>query len=113
MNEVTKQLLKEDATINLAADLNIQTEMGRAALTHYVDAILLFEKKQLDYGPNNISDFGEFGVLVRLNDKINRLKNLFKTNASAQNESIADTWKDITNYGLIGLMCHLNVWKSK
>jgi hypothetical protein len=95
----------------IAQKLNITTEMGKTALAYYVQAIQLFEKKQLDYGSGNIADFGEFGVLVRLNDKINRLKNLFKTQAEANCESIADTWRDITNYGLIGLMCHLKVWK--
>ena len=33
-------------------------------------------KKQHDYGHENILAFGEFGVLVRTNDKLARLKNL-------------------------------------
>jgi hypothetical protein len=103
----------EEIVSKMESMLDIKSDMGKEALKHYVEAILLFEKKQLDYGPNNISDFGEFGVLVRLNDKVNRLKNLFDTKVEAKNESIADTWKDITNYGLIGLMCHLNLWKKK
>lgn len=103
----------EDVAGTLENNLGIKSDMGKAALKYYLEAIMLFEKKQLDYGPGNISDFGEFGVLVRLNDKINRLKNLFDTKVDAKNESIADTWRDITNYGLIGLMCHLNVWKKK
>ena len=37
---------------------------------------LVFAKKQHDYGPGNISSFGEVGVLVRVSDKIARLKNL-------------------------------------
>lgn len=95
----------------LVSRLGIQTEMGKAVVYHFLEAILLFEKKQLDYGSGNIADFGEFGVIVRLNDKVNRLKNLFKTQGKALNESIADTWVDITNYGGIGLLCHLNKWK--
>lgn len=34
----------------------------------------LMIKKQRSYGHKNITDFGSFGVLVRVNDKINRLK---------------------------------------
>lgn len=36
----------------------------------------LMINKQRDYGHSNITDFGEYGVLVRLNDKVCRLKNL-------------------------------------
>lgn len=101
----------EEITSQLIPLLGIETDMGKEALKYYLEAILMFEKKQLDYGSGNIADFGEFGVLVRLNDKINRLKNLFKNQVEARNESIADTWLDITNYGLIGTMCHNKVWK--
>jgi glutaredoxin 2 len=77
-----------------------------------VKALELFKKKQYDYGPSNISNFGDIGVLVRLNDKVERLKNLMFNNRSAENESIVDTWLDIGNYGLIGYMCYLGLWSD-
>jgi len=77
-----------------------------------IQALKLFRDKQYDYGPENISNFGDIGVLVRLNDKIERLKNLMFSNKEAHNESIADTWIDIGNYGLIGLMCAINTWPN-
>ena len=58
--------------------------------------------KQKDYGQNNILDFGELGVLIRLNDKVARLKNLWGKKPT--NESLTDTWMDIVGYGLIALM---------
>lgn len=58
--------------------------------------------KQRDYGKANILDFGEFGVLVRLNDKVARLKNL--QGKDPHNESTEDTWKDIAGYAIIALM---------
>lgn len=64
----------------------------------------LMINKQKDYGPGNILSFGEFGVLVRVNDKIERLKNLFKSRKEPKNESIEDTWEDIANYAIISLM---------
>ena len=60
--------------------------------------------KQHDYGHDNILAFKEQGLVVRLWDKINRLKNLFWTNSEPKNESIEDTFTDIAGYAIIGLM---------
>lgn len=89
----------------------ITTEMGKKALKQALANLTMFDKKQRDYGSGNISDFGELGVLIRLNDKINRLKNLLQSKGEVNCESVADTWDDIANYGLIGKLCHQNLWK--
>jgi hypothetical protein len=62
--------------------------------------------KQHDYGHSNILDFGEFGVLVRANDKMARLKNLLRCaqNDEPKNENIEDSWSDLANYAIIALM---------
>ena len=60
--------------------------------------------KQHDYGHDNILAFKEQGLVVRLWDKINRLKNLFWNNSEPKNESIEDTFTDIAGYAIIGLM---------
>jgi len=77
----------------------------------------LFCKKQRDYGPGNINAFGEFGILVRLNDKVERLKNLLNKpqvgqldKVVAMNESIDDTWMDIATYALIALLVRRDQW---
>lgn len=67
--------------------------------------------KQRDYGPGNIADFGELGVLIRSNDKMARLKNLLYHNpGEAENESLDDTWLDLANYGLIAQMIRRGLW---
>lgn len=60
--------------------------------------------KQHDYGHSNITDFGELGVLVRANDKMARLKNLLNCSSIPKNESIEDSWRDLSNYGIIALL---------
>lgn len=72
----------------------------------------LFMKKQKDYGSANISTFGEVGVLVRLNDKFERLKNLVMKHSTPQNESIDDTLIDIANYAVIYLMIRKGFWED-
>ena len=61
-------------------------------------------EKQHDYGHDNILVFKEQGLVVRLWDKINRLKNLVWKNTEPKNESIVDTFTDIAGYAIIGLM---------
>lgn len=60
-------------------------------------------RKQRDYGTGNIESFGSAGVLVRLSDKLARLKHLMTSGQVPENESLEDTWRDIVNYGIIGL----------
>jgi hypothetical protein len=61
-------------------------------------------RKQLDYGKDNILDFGEEGILVRSNDKFARLKNLYKDKSNPNNESLDDTWLDIAGYAILASM---------
>ena len=61
-------------------------------------------EKQHDYGHDNILAFREQGLVVRLWDKINRLKNLMWKDVEPKNESVADTFTDIAGYAIIGLM---------
>jgi len=68
------------------------------------EIINLLISKQRDYGKNNILDFGEYGILVRSNDKIARLKNLNQKSINPANESIEDTWRDISGYAILALM---------
>ena len=74
----------------------------------------LLISKQLDYGPGNINNaFGGpiNGLLVRIGDKFERLKNLFKKDkAVPQHESIEDSFKDLANYAVIGIMIQRGKW---
>ena len=73
--------------------------------------IVLFDKKQHDYGPDNISKFGVVGVLVRSSDKIERLINL--QDKPEMNESIVDSWQDLSVYGAIARVVMENKWVCK
>ena len=73
--------------------------------------------KQLDYGPGNINNAhgGPInGLLVRIGDKFERLKNLVKKQQiKPQHEPIEDSFKDLANYGVIGLMVQRGVWPKQ
>jgi hypothetical protein len=100
-----------DIIDNTAEALGITTDMGRKAFRSFCEAAVLLDTKQRDYGSANISAFGERGIVVRMNDKVERLKTLVWNGASPEHEKVSDTWLDIANYGIIGLLCHRKEWK--
>ena len=84
----------------------------------------LFAKKMLDYGKGNISvgtnletdeevHIALTGLWFRMNDKINRLKNLilFSKQAKVEEESVMDTFTDLSVYGIIGQIVKNGNWK--
>lgn len=91
---------------------------AEATFAIHVDDILaelgwLMEAKQRDYGPKNISESpggAMNGLIVRMNDKMQRLINLHYSDKKPSNESIEDTFMDIANYGIIGLMLLRGTW---
>ena len=73
-------------------------------------AIKVFDFKQRHYGEKNIQRGGADGVRIRLGDKISRLDRLMAAGESPEEEPIEDTFGDIGNYGLIGLMASWGWW---
>ena len=93
--------------------LNLQTVQGKRALKLALEGVKLLDRKQQDYGENNILFSGEIGIVVRCQDKICRLRHLLETGNEAQNESIEDSYQDLANYGLIGMMLHRGEWSER
>ena len=105
-----RRSLQGDPYEAMFAELGLQTDMAKEAFRIVCENVRIMDTKQQDYGSGNISAFGEFGVLVRLNDKIERLKNLNKM-PSVKNEAIDDTYLDIANYAVIAMLIRRNLWK--
>jgi len=100
----------------VAAELGLSTQHSRLFLEVAFENAKLFDKKQNDYGPRNILAFGTFGIVVRMNDKFERLKSLLVPKSKRkkpQNESIMDTYRDIANYASIAIMVETNRWPEK
>lgn len=110
--ETTDKLIQDN---NLLERLPLQTQAAKEFVRIALANALLMDRKQLDYGPKNISGFGTFGALVRMNDKFERLKTLFGTGKrkAAKNESIHDSLRDISNYAIIALLIELDRWPNE
>ena len=76
----------------------------------------LLIKKHKDYGPKNISlsPGGPLnGLRVRMWDKLARINNLVDTGAKPENESLEDSFKDMANYAIIGLLVLQGKWPNE
>ena len=82
-----------------------------------------FCRKQLDYGPGNIAVGTELksaediklsmtGLWFRMNDKIQRMKNLLMSNRDAfvKDEPIEDACMDVSNYGIMATIVKHKKW---
>lgn len=76
------------------------------------ELLTMFVKKHKDYGKGNILDTGDLGIAFRINDKLNRLKNLLSNKQRPTNESMEETWIDIAVYSVIAIM-YLRGWFQK
>jgi hypothetical protein len=85
----------------------------------------LFAVKMLSYGMGNISmgsnletkdevKFSLTSIWIRMNDKMNRLKNLvlLGNKNPLDNEPTMDSWIDLTNYGVIAQIVSKGKWKK-
>ena len=117
MDDETNQIITifEEEYPDLADEfLNIQDEM-----------YAMFAAKHMDYGLNNISLGGDIvnnsddkkfsltGLAIRLTDKISRLRNLMVNGRNyVKGEGMEDTFIDVANYGIIGLLVGRDKWKK-
>lgn len=73
-----------------------------------LDLMDLHRRKNKDYGNAAHESYKEFGItsyVIRLNDKLNRLKSLTKpgTEMEIKDESIIDTLKDLAAYAIMAI----------
>ena len=76
----------------------------RQMKTVQATALELFAKKNADYG-DAFAKFGVIGVLMRIEDKIQRSLSITKNGVNlVSDESIRDTLLDLHNYAAMALM---------
>ena len=105
----------DELAARIAESLELKTDMGREIVKVALECMKLFDDKQQDYGSTNISASGEIGVAVRLQDKVSRMRHILLKQMCGENgvnnESLADTYQDVANYGMIGMLLNRNLWK--
>ena len=95
----------------LARELHLETHLSNT-VKELSDLLL---SKHKDYGPKNISQApgGAInGLRVRMHDKLARINNLIDSGANPEHESLEDSFKDMANYAIIGLLVLRKQWDN-
>ena len=111
---------------NLVSDmcnkLGLKTRLVHAVAPVLIQNLITLEMKQRDYGQHNLTKFGTFGVVVRMNDKMERITNLLKKKKEAaasvgltiaHNDPLTDSFLDLANYALIAYVMQQNLWPDE
>ena len=118
-DENKKRPAKSEAVVACEKQYPIMTKEFKRILN---DQYELFCKKQLNYGPENISVGTKLetpqevkvsltGIWFRVNDKIQRLKQLVLLNQEdLVGESIEDSFVDMSVYGIIAQIVSNGKW---
>lgn len=111
-----------DLADELRDKLGLETSLARAVVPILLQNLTTLERKQKDYGQHNLTKFGTFGVVVRMNDKMERITNLLKKKKEAaasveltiaHNEPLTDSFLDLANYALIAYVMQQNLWPDE
>jgi len=117
--EKTKRPSKSEAVVACEKQYPVMTKEFKRILN---DQYELFCKKQLNYGPENISVGTKLenpqevkvsltGIWFRVNDKIQRLKQLvLLSQEDLVGESIEDSFVDMSVYGIIAQIVSNGKW---
>jgi len=81
----------------------VQTNRVQQLQHIQAEALELFSRKNKDYG-DAFATFGLIGVLIRIQDKINRALTIQHNQVTLVDESIRDTLLDLHNYAAMALM---------
>ena len=125
--EFDKLVKKEETIDGLGVVEVFETEYPELAEEYKrigMEMYQMFAAKHMDYGLNNIALGGDLkseddkkfsltGLCIRLTDIISRLKNLLINGKNyVRGEGMEDTFIDIANYGIIGLLVGRDKWKK-
>ena len=123
--KISERDLTKDTFTNSRQELKeAYPEIAKAYERIQLEQYELFASKMMDYGKGNISvgtnlenddeiHVALTGLWFRLNDKIQRLKQLvlLKKDAKVKTESITDTFQDLSIYGIIAQIVKNKQWK--
>lgn len=102
---ISKILYLESSILKKSIPKNPITTSNFRSITRRMEEI--YEEKNHDYGNSFDQSLQEFGLtasIVRMGDKINRIKSLSNKDIKVKDESIKDTLLDLANYAIMTIL---------
>ena len=94
-----------EKTENISVDTTETNREKHWGICHKLNNI--YTAKNKDYGNSFGEQYQEYGItssVIRLDDKMRRLKQITKNGAKVEGETIEDTLLDMANYAIMTLM---------
>ena len=105
-------MIDKNIAPHIVREVHLETHMSNT-VKELTDLLL---SKHRDYGPKNISlaPGGPVnGLRVRMHDKLARINNLVDSGAEPRHESLEDSFKDMANDAIIGLLVLRGQWDNE
>jgi len=123
-HQITKEVMEKHKKMSVVEQMELEwPEMTQEFKKIQKEQYELFLHKQHDYGPGNISvgstleteedvKLSLTGLWFRMNDKIQRLKNLLMSGRknAVENEPMEDAFLDVSNYGIMATIVKNGKW---
>jgi hypothetical protein len=96
--------------------VHLSTSFDATVLRYFDENAQLLLSKHNDYGPTNISNApgGPInGLRVRMHDKLARINHLTDSGNTPEHEALRDSFIDLANYAIIGLLVLDGEWPDK
>jgi hypothetical protein len=96
--------------------VHLSTSFDATVLRYFDENAQLLLSKHNDYGPTNISNApgGPInGLRVRMHDKLARINHLTDSGNTPEHEALRDSFIDLANYAIIGLLVLDGEWPEK
>jgi hypothetical protein len=96
--------------------IHLSTSFDATVLRYFDENAQLLLSKHNDYGPTNISNApgGPInGLRVRMHDKLARINHLTDSGNTPEHEALRDSFIDLANYAIIGLLVLDGEWPDK
>ena len=122
--QITDEVVEKQKKMSIVEQMELEwPEMTNEFKKIQKEQYELFLHKQHDYGPGNISVGTQLqtleevklsltGLWFRMNDKIQRLKNLLMSGRdnAVEGETVEDAYLDVSNYGIMATVVSRGKW---
>lgn len=108
---------KFDKIIKLVCkEMELQNAMSHKFVEETLNAIAVFDKKHTEKGLSSYGEFGPIGVMVKMAEKFNTLKEYYTVMVNSADEEkltseeLEKLWQDVSVYALMGKLVEEGEW---
>lgn len=94
----------------ITKQLELKNDFSKKFVIESLLAIQRFDEKHTEKGLGDYAEFGSLGVFIRMAEKYNQLKRIYKNNENKENTN--KLWEDVSIYALMGKLVENGEWKE-